>query len=298
MSRTTTEKLCDRWGSSSPEFAITTAIASVFPDLNKIRPPVDLRLLAKRRGIIQISTTDIKIDGSISLVGTNRFSVQLNRTHPETRRRFTLAHEIGHTFFFELEDESTLRSRARIEDSDLNKLPSNRKEEVLCNIVACELLMPYKHFTDRFRSVGPSSNTILFLAQLFRSSLWATARRLTEVSPFRLLIALWEYYPAPQRYETSWIVSSGNSGAMKRLTVEGSAPLFKSFESSRVFRGRKWVSLGGPVDDYFVDGIVLRASNPRRVLTTFVLEQFAEKLVRSPVKPVETRNQLQLFDVD
>ncbi len=59
--------------------------------------PVDVRALAKKLGI-RVSDEDLgpDISGKIERDRENGFSISVNARHSETRRRFTLAHEIAH----------------------------------------------------------------------------------------------------------------------------------------------------------------------------------------------------------
>ena len=190
MTTPSIDKLCRRWRRKLPEAAIVEAVCSAFPELQHSEPPLDVRKLAARRGVVAIRKKKMSLDGKISLLSQGRYLIELNEAHPKTRQRFTSAHEIGHTFFFELDDELTLRSRFPIEDKDLERVGTDTHEEALCNIAAAEILMPTQPFSARVRSLGPSADGILSLSRHFGTSLWSTARRFVQTSPFRLLIAL------------------------------------------------------------------------------------------------------------
>lgn len=275
------QKLCSRWEMKLPEAAIIKAVNSTFPELQKIEAAVDVKRLAARRGVINVREVTLPVDGTISLIKEGGFLIELNKAHSENRRRFTCGHEIGHTFFFELDDEINVRSRLRIEDGNLEALGINKTEEYLCNVAASEILMPNLPFSKRLGSLGPSSETVLTLSKLFKTSLWSTARRVIQLSPFRLVIALWEYKPDVECYVTNWIVRSTRDRHHRQLVIDRNSPIYKTFQIAPAFRGRRLISLGGAIDDYFVDGVVVQESNQRRVLTVFILETFAHNLLGS-----------------
>lgn len=291
------QKFCDHWGIKFPEEAIKKAIRVAFPDLQTIELPVDVRRLAYERGVVQIRSTAMQADGIISIKDGGRgYLIDVNKRHSENRKRFTIAHEIGHTFFFDLEGELTTRSRLQVADNNLTDIKVNGYEEYLCNLAAAEILMPSKVFSARVQSAGPTANTIITLSRLFKTSIWATSRRLVELCPFpKLLIALWEYQPAFDHYQTSWIVQSSKNRSPQTLMVDERIPIFRTFQSVSSFRGRKLVSLGGDIDDYFVDGCTIRATNPKTILTVFILNHGAGNFFVSGKESSSNSDQMKLF---
>jgi Zn-dependent peptidase ImmA (M78 family) len=292
------QKLCDRWGIKFPEEAIKKAIRSAFGDLQNVELPVDVKKLACERGVVQIRSTAMEADGIISLKGGGGgYLIDVNKSHPESRRRFTIAHEIGHTFFFDLEGELTTRSRLEVADTNLIDIKTNRYEEYLCNLAAAEILMPTRPFSAKVQSAGPTAKTIINLSRLFKTSIWATSRRLLELCPFpKLLIALWEYRPAFDLYQTSWVAQSSKKRSPQKLTVDERAPIFRTFQSTSSFRGRKLISLGGDIDDYFVDGCVVKTANPKTILTVFILHGGAGNFFASAKESSVSLDQMKLFN--
>lgn len=99
--------------------------------------------------------------------------ITVNSQESEERQRFTVCHEIAHI---------TL------------KLPSNHQElpswsyakrdinEVMCDIFAAELLMPYKMWKGKLPNEEPSVAVIEFMAAEFRTSFPATASRYANLA--------------------------------------------------------------------------------------------------------------------
>lgn len=289
------EKLCTHWGSSIPQVAIVRAVKSTFPFLNDIVPPVDPYYLAKTRGVKEIIHTEIEPDGIISLTPSGEYIIRLNSRQPNSRKRFTVAHEVGHTLFFELEDQN--KSRFPLEESGIESLRTDWGEEYICNIAAIEILMPFNQFASKMQKSPPTAATVLQLAGEFKTSLQATARRIVQFSPYKLMICLWEYKPITNSYETVWHtkLNSKNEVGQEKLIVTRDQPIFKAFDTEANFRGREWVSLAGPIDDYLVDGIVLKGQS-KRLITVFILEPRAERLMGSPIcREVSSQEQLKLF---
>jgi hypothetical protein len=260
-----------------------------------MKPPIDVAALAAKRNIREIREVRMEMDGKILRVAGGGYRVEVNAAHTSPRKRFTCAHEIGHTFFFDLGDKSTERTRALVEDRDLKNFSVDNQEEALCNLAAAEILMPRSEFAKAASTLGPSAEMILALSRSYCTSLWSTARRLVQLSVLKLVVALWELRPHMGHYFAKWIVSARPGRSAPELLVDDGVPIFKSFQSRTPFRGRKWVSLGGPIDDYYVDGLPLLSSGIERVLTVFILEPGAEKILTWQIPPLQSPGQLRLF---
>ncbi len=250
------KKFLERWGSSDFEVAVERAVQSVFPDIADWSIPVNPYDIARRCGIVSILTTDIPYDGIISRNEAGDYMVELNSNNSKNRRRFTVAHEIGHTFFFNL--EGSVHSRFRLVDGDVNLLASNRTEEVLCNLIAAEILMPFSQLSEKGSTLPPTAKTIATLAATFEVSINAMARRVAQVMSHNLMICALKYNPSLYVFESDWVVRSGklfrSSG---KLIISSDQPIFSSLLKGKPFRGRQWVSLGGPLDDYWIDAMTI-----------------------------------------
>ena len=134
------------------------------------------------------------------------YVIEIKSTLPSSRRAFTLAHEIAHTFFLQPGDN---RSAERTDQVSTRKFDDD-KEESLCDIAAAELLMPAIAFVDHTRRVplsdmalsinaflgrvceyGPSARSILSLAKEFGTSVSATAKRFAELSVWACHVGFW-----------------------------------------------------------------------------------------------------------
>ncbi|HEU4713866.1 MAG TPA: ImmA/IrrE family metallo-endopeptidase [Pyrinomonadaceae bacterium] len=111
------------------------------------------------------------LDGFLRCDQLGNFTVRLKRDAPRHRRNFTLAHEISHTFFYELlnHPKNTLRDRG-----------FDPEEEFFCDLGAAELLMPPSTFKkDLFSDGSVTPQTLFWLVSRYDVSLQAVANRMS-----------------------------------------------------------------------------------------------------------------------
>lgn len=152
-------------------------------------PPyrIDGANVLANRGIREVrQVRGLAADGRI-FWDKDGYVVEVNPRLIPTRRRFTLAHEIGHSFFLPLD----VRERAMRSDQATGRFNRRDEEEYLCDVAAAELLMPKDAFVSRVCAYGPSVGSVLALAREFETSLSATARRFAEVEAWKCHIGLW-----------------------------------------------------------------------------------------------------------
>jgi Zn-dependent peptidase ImmA (M78 family) len=90
---------------------------------------------------------------------------------PDERRRFTIAHELGHVL---------------IESTGANAPRAGREVERLCDLIATELLMPSARFRERLPEMLTLSE-IWRLSREFRVSFLAAAYRCVELARVSIL---------------------------------------------------------------------------------------------------------------
>lgn len=103
-------------------------------------PPYDPFQLAELRRIPLVPREDLYDARIVSRDG--RTQIEFNPTRPRGRVRFSVAHELAHTFFPDYEKAIRYRSRPEPAPDDEWQL------ELLCNLAAAELLMPIGSFMD------------------------------------------------------------------------------------------------------------------------------------------------------
>ncbi|MFY9315377.1 MAG: ImmA/IrrE family metallo-endopeptidase [Burkholderiales bacterium] len=280
-------KFCEYWGSRSkrrdePPFlparlrAAQCAIERAFPDLDALSTPIDVEALARRRDIRGIEYREVGGDGQISRLPGGGYVVTVNRAHSEQRRRFTIAHEIAHTLFFEALGEESEQLGMEYEEG------RDPDEERICDFVAARLLLPPKQVERFLKQHSIDVSTVVSLAHEFDCSLRAAARCFLQHFPLKARVIFWEYLEKRGMFVARWLEATEESGRAGRLRFDlrANEPAYTDFLERRQLWGRYWIRLDGPLDRYFVDGIAFR-STPRRLLTLIVLDEAAEMIVRS-----------------
>jgi hypothetical protein len=134
-----------------------------------------------------VVVADLKADGAITPLGSSfddGFRVELAEGLSALRLRFTEAHEICHTFFYELVPEVKFQPHTR-----------DPLEERLCNRGAAALLIPSRSLRQRVAGRAASLAHLLDLAQD-----WGVA---VETMFLRLRhLKLWEYELSTWRRST------------------------------------------------------------------------------------------------
>lgn len=112
-------------------------------------------------------------DFSASLVpDRDGFVVLVNADHPSTRQRFSVAHEIVHTFFYDIDKTPPMRPPAIARPDE--------HEERLCDRGAAELLVPTDALKKRALVLASGAEAVVALATEFDVSTQVMARRLVE----------------------------------------------------------------------------------------------------------------------
>jgi hypothetical protein len=143
-----------------------------------------LTTCARLRNIHVIEEEEgLNSDGFIEPLGSSNadgFRVVLRKGVPNARRRFTLAHEICHTFFYEAVPE--LKFSAGQE---------NRFEEALCNYGAGCLLISETALRETALALRPCLASLETLSELFKVSQETMMVRLRDLGLWRCDYSLW-----------------------------------------------------------------------------------------------------------
>jgi Zn-dependent peptidase ImmA (M78 family) len=153
-------------------------------DARTTAAPVPIEDIVRARGIT-IRTMDLKEvsglvvrDGSVTVIG-------VNRAHPLTRRRFTIAHELAHALLHEGKEvryDTDFRVDFRSEESSLGV----NVEEMEANFFAASILMPRRFLeADPLMSdldVEDATATVKMLAARYKVSTHAMSIRLGNLA--------------------------------------------------------------------------------------------------------------------
>jgi len=158
-------------------------IAKLVVASGQSKPPFDPSRIGTLRRVNEIKYVPLEKDGVLMAV-QDGFLIKINENLSDVRKRFTCAHEIAHTFFFDL-DASPPKYR-------YNRFRSRHQvEEGLCHEMAREMLMPrfaIKRLVS-LRYPEPSIRAFTSLAKIFRVSLQALAFRIGDLNLWHAIIA-------------------------------------------------------------------------------------------------------------
>lgn len=133
--------------------------------------PVDICRIA---GLLGYTVEEAEIRWA-GYVAAKENVIVVRRSDPVTRKRFTIAHEIGHVLLGK-------SCEGTVNEKKLFKGHVYCKEERIADHLATELLMPMIEFQAELQCYTyPSFRTVFDIARLFGVSFIACARRITEI---------------------------------------------------------------------------------------------------------------------
>src|SRR3954447_5823080 len=131
--------------------------------------PVDPVVLANRLGI-KVFNAKFSDDSLVGMIAKRGADVTLlvNQSDPPARKRFTIAHELGHHFLHLMEDGEFVDGEANlfrqgVPEDDASKMSPERRREIQANMFAAALLMP----EDQVRQEWKRHQSIEALARKF-----------------------------------------------------------------------------------------------------------------------------------
>jgi Zn-dependent peptidase ImmA (M78 family) len=161
------------------------AALTVLDECDILEAPVPVEDVARRLGISVVhEPIQGDIDGMLYRDGT-RVVIGVNSKQAEVRRRFTIAHEIGHYRLHPGHDVHVDR-HVKIDFRDEVSSQATHREEIEANAFAAALLMP-THFVRRGvleavnKGVSNGSTLIAELARKFEVSKQAMEYRLVNL---------------------------------------------------------------------------------------------------------------------
>lgn len=160
------------------------------------KPPVLVAKFLNAFFVRKVITVDLpprineNFDGSIQ-PSKEGFIVKVNTNHLYERQRFSIAHELIHTLFY---DTSVLPPKRPYRSE------SNIQEEKICNVGAAELLVPSTFISEIIGRYKFSIKSLLVLASIFCVSPRVMSMRLID-------LGLWDanilYYRLMQESDTN-----------------------------------------------------------------------------------------------
>lgn len=147
------------------------------------QPPVDVETFARSVGIIDFM--DLEVDGFVGALQTDmektKGIILSAAGMPPRRRRFTVAHELGHFLIAAHRGDKRCTARDLMET---RRETLHQKEEAQANRFAAGLLMPKPWFVQQTDELGtPAVVHLRALADTYDVSLEAAANRWAELTP-------------------------------------------------------------------------------------------------------------------
>jgi IrrE N-terminal-like domain len=143
-------------------------------------PPVDLGAVAGALGVNRIETAQMTEEGRLEQ-RAGQVSISLRAGASAPRRRFTLAHELGHLVLADPTRDFTAHRMWRQPD----------REERFCDEFAASLLMPRAWILAEFMGRPQNLATVRDLATATGASMSASVVRLRELLNWRCSLLYW-----------------------------------------------------------------------------------------------------------
>jgi len=196
-------------GEKDPRRAIRALVCS------QRTPGESLDAMALKLGISRIIEQKLPFDGGLFRLPDGELVIKLNSESSYFRKRFTLAHEIGHLLL------KTVPAFRGSHHGDENL-------ERTCDSIAAELLMPSDEIADFVCRLGrPSSGNLKRIASEYAVSVHAAALRLHyDLRLWKCAIGMWSLVPSAK---TLWFVGPRrwnivpDSGLLGRAAKAGGA---------------------------------------------------------------------------
>lgn len=268
----------DRWNAADDTTAIENAAGHTTAGA-ELRLPVDPTAIAQRFGAKVFNLPQGAPGGLVDdrhgelRVTDGRWQILVQKDVLNERRRFSIAHEIGHILLFDAVAEHPELVR------ELRKRTHLSYVEQTCNQIAARILMPTAAFVDTIERLGGlgADSVLDRLTDMFWVSPGAAVRRIVELDTRRRMI-IWEYvrdHPRGPAWRTSkeqdrtrnpYIpdgMSSGrlrpdivrdaaDAGTASAEDVRFDAPSLKLLRNVHTYRQRERPSNALPVADFAV----------------------------------------------
>lgn len=200
---------------------------------------IDVETVAWLRGKLSVKTGGVSgAEGRLVATAEHGGVIRVAPTSHEGRRRFTIAHEIGHF---------VLHQQSAIDRTTLRKdftVWTKASEEAEANYFAAELLMPAYMFREKCVGV-PSIKLLDSLATEFRTSLLATAFQYWEYTaePVALVLSEGHEMQSFRPFKEGW--PRIRFGEIHKHSAAGERLDGKSGDSGRMVRTPAYAWLEG-----------------------------------------------------
>lgn len=135
-----------------------------------------------------ITEKEMQLDASLRRVGS-RYEIAVNKKASPLRKRFSIAHELGHIAIFNATGLTAAFSHRA--GGDYSGAAVDPAVEAACDAFASELLMPRSEWTNITMQFGSTVAVLRRLMRLYKVSREAGCRRMVEAGAWRIAVVLW-----------------------------------------------------------------------------------------------------------
>src|SRR6266481_3585187 len=290
--------LCASTGQPDPLEAIRFRSLRLIQEAGIESSPFSPFVLGLRLGIKSVVFSPIGFDACLMPL-SDGYEVQICSEHSRVRQNFSMAHEIGHVFFFEVTGKPQTAKR----EKRIGMNERDREEEFLCDYAASELIMPSSHFFRDVRYIGPSLAAVFELAKRYQASLRATTIKFAEMGLWKCAFVFWR--PTCEGRTIEFHVEGCTRLTRLQLAIRGGINLSSkkhlmvALESGQTIRGKEVVRLGDREDTYYIESVRIGSKSSPRILSMIFTDRHAEHLAYSSSQhliPVE--KQKLMFEKD
>ncbi|MCC6527553.1 MAG: ImmA/IrrE family metallo-endopeptidase [Polyangiaceae bacterium] len=146
--------------------------------------PTSLAALFPILGVRKVRLAPMQLEGGLRAAPDGRYDIVVREDRAPTRRRFTIAHELGHLLFYQHAPVAKSEQKAQGRNAPL-------EEEQLCNVAAEELVMPEGHVQLLLAGADDPTAAVLELAATCDVSVEAAMFRIAGASGLRGQFELW-----------------------------------------------------------------------------------------------------------
>ena len=167
-------------------------------------PPFDPVLLAAHLGIALLPCNDIEDARVVPQKGTN-VKIEYNPNRPRHRIKYSIAHDLAHTLFPDCAE--AVRNRLKRDEIVGNEW----QLEMLCNIAAAELLMPFGVF-PRLDGDNLNINFLIELGKEYEVSNEAVFMRAVKLTSYPCIMFSTRFDESSQSYSLEYGIPSKSWG--------------------------------------------------------------------------------------
>jgi len=220
---------------SATDEALIVSVAADLVELLDLNPPIEPEIVASYQGIGRVERSPLAWAGCLVSDGDDLI-IRVRQTDSPGRQRFTICHEVAHTFF------PGYRHSPQFRCTPLAAPTRRDPIEMLCDVAASELLLPARYVKSVIATSSFDLDTVESVAEECDASLEAAARRLVSLWPEPSLLLRMERITKPRepRGEPKLRVSS--------TVTNGDWPFMPAYKSVRDDHVLNECLRGSPVD--------------------------------------------------